>query len=83
MPEPAAEAKQSASSALPAERRRAVRVLKSLPRVIERIDLPEGEKSCPCCGERMRAFAHESSGQLPTPDEFTHLSTAPAGRCAL
>ena len=21
--------------------------------------------------------------QLPTPDEFTHLSTAPAGRCAL
>ena len=64
MPEPAAEAKQSASTAPPAERRRAVRVPKSLPRVIERSDLPEGEKSCPCCGERMSAFGHESGERL-------------------
>ena len=37
VPEPAAEAKQAASTAPPAERRRVVRVLKSLPRVVERI----------------------------------------------
>ncbi|MGH8256775.1 MAG: IS66 family transposase [Steroidobacteraceae bacterium] len=58
------EARQSASSTVPAERRRAVRVLKHLPRVIEQIDVPEGEKSCPCCGERMSPFGHESSEQL-------------------
>ena len=62
--EPAAEAKQSASTAPPAERRRAVRVLKSLPRLIEQIDVPEEQKTCPCCGERMSAFGHESSEQL-------------------
>lgn len=62
--EPAAEAKQAASTAPPAERRRAVRVLKSLPRVIEQIDVPEEQKTCPCCGERMSAFGHESSEQL-------------------
>ena len=39
-PEPEAEAGQSASSAVPSYRRRAVRVLKSLPRVIEQIDVP-------------------------------------------
>jgi transposase len=62
--EPAAEAKKLASTAPPAERRRAVRVLKGLPRVIEQIDVPEGEKSCPCCGESMSSFGHESSEQL-------------------
>ena len=62
--QPAAEAKQSASTAAPAERRRAVRVLKSLPRVIEQIDVSEAQKTCPCCGERMSAFGHESSEQL-------------------
>jgi hypothetical protein len=36
-----AEAKISASSAAPAERRRAVRALKNLPRVIEPIDVPQ------------------------------------------
>ena len=62
--EPGAEAKQSASSTAPAERRRAVRVLKNLPRVIEQIEVPEEQKTCPCCGERMSAFGHESSEQL-------------------
>ena len=62
--EPAAEVKKSALTLAPAERRRAVRVLKSLPRVIERIDVPEEQKTCPCCGERMSAFGHESSEQL-------------------
>ncbi len=46
------------------ERRRAVRVLKSLPRVIEQIDVPEAQKICPCCGEGMSPFGHESSEQL-------------------
>ena len=62
--EPGAEAKQSASTTAPAERRRAVRVLKSLPRAIEQIDVPEAQKTCPCCGERMSAFGPESSEQL-------------------
>ena len=62
--EPGAEAKQSASTTAPAERRRAVRVLKNLPRVIEQIDVPEEQKTCSCCGERMSAFGHESSEQL-------------------
>ena len=60
--EPAAEVKKSASA--PAERRRAVRVLKSLPRALERIDVPEEQKTCPCCRGRMSAFGHESSEQL-------------------
>ncbi len=59
-----AEAGRSASSTVPSNRRHAVRVLKNLPRVIEQIDVPEGEKTCPCCGERMSPFGHESSEQL-------------------
>ncbi len=61
--EPAAEAKKSASTADPAERRRAVRALKSLPRLIVQIDVPEGEMPGPCCGERMSSFRHESTEQ--------------------
>ncbi|MGH2448792.1 MAG: IS66 family transposase zinc-finger binding domain-containing protein [Steroidobacteraceae bacterium] len=58
------EERQSASATAPAERRRAVRVLKHLPRVIEQIDVPEEQKTCPCCGERMSSVGHESSEQL-------------------
>jgi transposase len=47
------------------ERRRAVRVLKNLERVIcPAIDVAEAQKTCPCCGERMSPFGHESSEQL-------------------
>ncbi len=46
------------------ERRRAVRVLRNLPRVIEEIDVPEAQKTCPCCGEAMSPFGHEASEQL-------------------
>jgi transposase len=46
------------------ERRRAIRVLKSLPRVIDEIDVGDDQKTCPCCGERMSVFGHESSEQL-------------------
>ncbi len=64
VPESAAEAKRSALTAPPAERRRAVRALKSLPRLIEQIDVPKEQKTCPCCGAPMSAFGHESSEQL-------------------
>ena len=46
------------------ERRRAVRVLRSLPHVIDEIDVPDAQKSCPCCGETMNPFGHETSQQL-------------------
>jgi len=46
-------------------RRRAIRVLKNLERVIlPPIDVPEEQKTCPCCGERMSPFGHESCEQL-------------------
>ncbi len=63
-PEREAEVSRSASADDPAKRRRAVRVLKNLPRVLEQIDVPEEQKTCPCCGERMSPFGHESSEQL-------------------
>jgi hypothetical protein len=73
-PEPEAEAgRSSASSTVPSYRRRAVRVLKNLRRVIEQINVPEGEKSCPCCGERMSSFGHESSDRCTT--------SPPGSRC--
>lgn len=60
----AAQPSGSAPTSARTERRRAVRVLKSLPRVIEHIDVPEQQRTCPCCGERMAPFGHESSAQL-------------------
>ncbi len=32
--------------------------------VIDEIDVPEAQKTCPCCGERMSRFGHETSEQL-------------------
>ena len=61
---PARDPVEKRSSSTPAERRRAVRALKNLPRVIEQLDVPEEQKTCPCCGERMNPFGHESSEQL-------------------
>ena len=49
------------------ERRRAVRVLRNLPRVIDEIDVPEAQKTCPCCGDVMSRFGHEASEQLHYP----------------
>jgi len=58
-------AERHAAPAAKAERRRAVRVLKNLERVIcPAIDVSEEQKVCPCCGERMSPFGHESSEQL-------------------
>jgi transposase len=61
---PADHAERSNTSPATSERRRAVRVLRNLPRVIEEIDMPETQKSCPCCGEALSPFGHESSEQL-------------------
>jgi len=57
-------AERNATGVAPGERRRAVRVLRNLPRVIDEIDVPETQKICPCCGESMSAFGHEASEQL-------------------
>jgi transposase len=61
---PADHAERSNTSPATSARRRAVRVLRNLPRVIEEIDVPEAQKTCPCCGEALSAFGHESSEQL-------------------
>jgi transposase len=61
---PSDHAERSNATPATSERRRAVRVLRNLPRVIEEIDVPEAQKSCPCCGEALSPFGHESSEQL-------------------
>jgi transposase len=61
---PADHAERGNASPATSERRRAVWVLRNLPRVIEEIDVPEAQKTCPCCGETLTAFGHESSEQL-------------------
>ena len=61
---PARDTEEKRSGSMPTKRRRATRVLKNLPRVIEQLDVPEEQKTCPCCGERMSPFGHESSEQL-------------------
>jgi transposase len=57
-------AERSHTAVTDGQRRRAVRVLRDLPRVIEEIDVPETQKTCPCCGEAMSPFGHEASEQL-------------------
>src|SRR5262245_15350689 len=51
-----------ASSAPPAiQRKKAVRVLKDLPREIRVLDLAESDKLCDCCGQPLHHFADECS----------------------
>ena len=52
------------SDTAPAERRKAVRILKDLPRDIRFIDIPDAEKVCRCCGGALHHFGDESSEQL-------------------
>jgi hypothetical protein len=61
---PSDHAERSITSPATSERRRAVRVLRNVPRVIEEIDVPEAQKTCPCCGEMLTVFGHEASEQL-------------------
>lgn len=48
----------------PVRRKKAVRILKDLPRQTRVVDLPEDQKACDCCGERLRHFADECSEHL-------------------
>jgi len=47
-----------------APRKKALQVLKDLPREIRVIDLPESEKICPCCGKPMHAIGQDCSEQI-------------------
>jgi transposase len=49
---------------LPIERKKAVRILKDLPRDIQIIDLPDNEKSCKCCGGELHHFSDDTSERL-------------------
>lgn len=47
-----------------APRKRAVRILKDLPRDVRIVDLPECEKACACCGNALHRIGEECSEQL-------------------
>lgn len=51
-------------TAAPAERKKAIRILKDLPRDIRIVDLPAADQICRCCGHDLHAFGHECSEQL-------------------
>jgi Transposase IS66 family/Transposase C of IS166 homeodomain len=46
------------------ERKKAVRILKDLPREIRIVDIPEADKQCSCCGEALHHFGEECSEHL-------------------
>lgn len=48
----------------PTERKKAIRILKDLPREIRVIDIPEAEKVCGCCGGALHRFGEDASEQL-------------------
>jgi transposase len=52
------------ATTVPIERKKAVRVAKDLPRVINEVDIPECERTCKECGAAMRPFGMECSEQL-------------------
>jgi transposase len=52
------------SKTVSTERRKAVRILKDLPREIRLIDIPDAEKVCGCCCGALHCFGEESSEQL-------------------
>jgi transposase len=69
-----------AESTVPANRRvrckKAIRVMKDLPREVRVVDLPKTQQGCDCCGERMHAFTTERSEQLHyTPAQLKIIET--------
>jgi len=54
----------AAGTAAVKPRKKALRILKDLPREVRIVDLPETEKLCGCCGGAMHHFADESSEHL-------------------
>jgi transposase len=49
---------------VPAERKKAIRILKDLPRDIRIIDIPEAEKTCSCCGGALHPMKDETAEHL-------------------
>ena len=49
---------------LPAERKKAIRILKDLPREIRIIDIPDSEKMSSCCGGALHPMKEESAEHL-------------------
>lgn len=64
IPERSQAAAKAATTERSPERRRAVRVLKDLPRTIETLQIPESERVCGGCGTAMQPFGFESREQL-------------------
>lgn len=69
LPEPVRESeppppKSAAAEGRPVRRKKAVRILKDLPRQTRIVDLPEAEKVCDCCGKPLYHFADECSEHL-------------------
>lgn len=48
----------------PAKRKRAVRILKDLPREVRIVDIPEADRICGCCGGALHHFGDECSEHL-------------------
>jgi transposase len=53
-----------APGAAPAERKKAVRILKDFAREIKVINIPKADKICSCCGDDLHHFGDESSEHL-------------------
>jgi transposase len=59
-----AQAASTQIASKPAQRKKAVRILKELPRVIHELDISPSERTCKCCGETMRPFGVDRSEHL-------------------
>jgi transposase len=57
-------AADESTPSLPIERKKAVRILKDLPRDIQIIDIPDSEKTCSCCGDELHHFGDDKSERL-------------------
>lgn len=54
----------SAEDKQPVERKKAIRVLRDLPREIRIIDIPDSEKLCSCCGHALHVMGQELSEHI-------------------
>ena len=57
-------ATHESTSPLPIERKKAVRILKDLPRDVKIIDIPDNEKICTCCSGALHYFGDDKSERL-------------------
>lgn len=49
------------SDSIPVERKKAVRILKDLPRDVRIIDIPDSEKICSCCGGALHSMKDDAA----------------------